>query len=54
VTYTTEVRGQVTCGARTPESPVLVTYRPTRSPAAQSDGDVIAVEFMPREWNANH
>lgn len=54
VTYTTEVRGQVTCGERTPESPVLVTYRPAKSPTAQSDGVVIAVEFMPREWNANH
>ncbi|HKQ53940.1 MAG TPA: tetratricopeptide repeat protein, partial [Pyrinomonadaceae bacterium] len=54
VTYTTEVRGQVTCGERTPESPVLVTYRPARSPAAQSDGVVVAVEFVPREWNANH
>jgi tetratricopeptide (TPR) repeat protein len=55
VTYTTEVRGQVTCGERTPESPVLVTYRPARSPAAsQADGVVVAVEFLPREWNANH
>ncbi len=54
VTYTTEVRGQVTCGERTPESPVLVTYRPATSPAAQTDGQVIAVEFLPRDWNANH
>ena len=54
VTYTAEVRGQVTCGERTPESPVLVTYRPAARPAAQSDGEVVAVEFMPREWNASH
>ena len=54
VTYTAEVRGQMTCGERTPESPVLVTYRPPKRADAQSDGEAVAVEFMPREWNANH
>lgn len=54
VTYTAEVRGQITCGERTPQSPVLVTYRPLKRPAGQSDGEVIAVEFVPKEWNANH
>lgn len=54
VTYTAEVRGQLTCGERTPESPVLVTYRPMKRPTGQADGEVIAVEFVPKEWNANH
>ncbi|HWT01005.1 MAG TPA: DUF1570 domain-containing protein [Pyrinomonadaceae bacterium] len=54
VTYTAEVRGQMTCGERTPESPVLVTYRPPKRADAQSDGEAVAVEFMPKEWNANH
>ncbi|HEY0377704.1 MAG TPA: DUF1570 domain-containing protein [Pyrinomonadaceae bacterium] len=54
VTYTAEVRGQLTCGERTPESPVLVTYRPPQPTAAQSDGEVVAIEFMPKEWDANH
>jgi len=44
----------MTCGERTPESPVLVTYRPPKRADAQSDGEAVAVEFMPKEWNANH
>lgn len=54
VTYTLDVRGQVTCGLRTPATPVLVTYRPAKNPAGQIDGEAIAVEFVPKEWNANH
>lgn len=54
VTYTRDVRGQVMCGLRATATPVLVTYRPATSAAAQTDGEVIAVEFVPREWNANH
>jgi tetratricopeptide (TPR) repeat protein len=54
VTYTADVRGQVTCGLRSPANPVLVTYRPQKGAATQTDGEVIAVEFVPREWNANH
>ena len=53
VTYTAEVRGEVTCGERAPANHVLVTYRPAAAGAGQADGEVTAVEFMPREWNAN-
>jgi tetratricopeptide (TPR) repeat protein len=54
VTYTTDVRGQVTCGLRAEATPVLVTYRPAKNATAQTDGEVVAVEFVPKEWNANH
>ena len=54
VTYTADVRGQVTCGLRTQATPVLVTYRPASNAVGQTDGEVIAVEFVPKEWNANH
>jgi tetratricopeptide (TPR) repeat protein len=54
VTYSADVRGQVTCGLRAPANPVLVTYRPTPGNKDQTDGEVIAVEFVPSEWNANH
>ncbi|HEX8921137.1 MAG TPA: tetratricopeptide repeat protein [Pyrinomonadaceae bacterium] len=54
VTYTVEVRGQVTCGLRAQSTPVLVTYRPNSNPVGQTDGEVIAVEFVPKEWDANH
>lgn len=51
VTYTAEVRGQMTCGQRQPATPVLVTYRSTSNMRAQVDGEVLAVEFIPKEWN---
>jgi tetratricopeptide (TPR) repeat protein len=54
VTYTADVRGQVTCGLRAQATPVLVTYRPVSNASGQTDGEVIAVEFVPKEWNANH
>ena len=54
VTYTIDVRGQVTCGLRAVATPVLVTYRPSKNAAGQTDGEVIAVEFVPKDWNANH
>jgi tetratricopeptide (TPR) repeat protein len=53
VTYTSEVKGQVTCGLRVPANPVLVTFRPAKV-EGQTDGEVIAVEFVPRDWSANH
>jgi tetratricopeptide (TPR) repeat protein len=54
VTYTADVRGQVTCGLREQATPVLVTFRPAKDATGQTDGEVIAVEFVPKTWNANH
>jgi tetratricopeptide (TPR) repeat protein len=54
VTYTADVRGQMTCGLRSQATPVLVTYRPAKNAEAETDGEVVAVEFVPKEWNANH
>ncbi|HYJ45766.1 MAG TPA: tetratricopeptide repeat protein [Pyrinomonadaceae bacterium] len=54
VTYTADVKGQITCGLRSPANPVLITYRPTQGSNPGVDGEVIAVEFVPRDWNANH
>ncbi|HEX8843039.1 MAG TPA: tetratricopeptide repeat protein [Pyrinomonadaceae bacterium] len=55
VTYTADVKGHVNCGLQLPANPVLVTYRPAKKGAgAQVDGEVIAVEFVPKDWNTNH
>ncbi|HEY0405249.1 MAG TPA: tetratricopeptide repeat protein [Pyrinomonadaceae bacterium] len=51
VTYTADVKGQMTCGQRQPATPVLVTYRSAADAHAQVDGEVLAVEFIPKEWN---
>jgi tetratricopeptide (TPR) repeat protein len=54
VTYTADVRGQITCGLRSPANPVLITYRPSKDSKSKADGEVIAVEFVPHDWSANH
>lgn len=51
VTYTSDIRGQMTCGLRQPATPVLVTYRSMRDEQSQVDGEVLAVEFIPKDWN---
>jgi tetratricopeptide (TPR) repeat protein len=50
VTYTSEIKGRVECGERASAVHVLVTYRPAKD-AASLDGEVIAVEFVPPDWN---
>jgi tetratricopeptide (TPR) repeat protein len=52
VTYTAAVKtGRLTCGARQPADPVLVTYRPKRDAKQSADGEALAVEFIPEDWN---
>ncbi|PYS80362.1 MAG: hypothetical protein DMF67_20670 [Acidobacteria bacterium] len=52
VTYTANVKtGRLTCGVRAPADPVLVTYRPKRDERVGSDGEALAVEFIPEDWN---
>lgn len=52
VTYTAAVKtGRLTCGLREPADPVLVTYRPKRDGKQNSDGEALAVEFIPEDWN---
>lgn len=55
VTYTSDVKGHMTCGLREPATPVLVTYRSGseqhQQERAHVDGEVLAVEFIPKEWN---
>jgi len=46
VTYTAEVTGRVECGPRS--NPVLVTYRAPKD--MRSDGEIVAVEFVPPDW----
>ncbi len=52
VTYTTAVKtGRLTCGPRERAEQVLVTYKPRRDRLRASDGEALAVEFVPEDWN---
>lgn len=49
-TYTPEVSGEITCGARNPASNVVVTFRPSKDARSKFNGEVIAVEFVPKDF----
>jgi tetratricopeptide (TPR) repeat protein len=52
VTYTASVKtGRLACGPRERAETVLVTYKPRRNERAASDGEALAVEFVPEDWN---
>ena len=52
VTYTAEVKtGPVSCGPRERADHVLVTYRSPRDTMQPFDGEAVAVEFIPDDWN---
>jgi tetratricopeptide (TPR) repeat protein len=52
VTYTTAVKtGRIACGLRETAARALVTYRPKHDERASTDGEAVAVEFVPEDWN---
>jgi tetratricopeptide (TPR) repeat protein len=49
-TFTPDVSGQMTCGARNPANDVLITFRPVKDSRAKFNGDLVAVEFVPKDF----
>jgi tetratricopeptide (TPR) repeat protein len=49
-TFTADVMGSVTCGARKPSNPVVVCYLPTTEPRTRLDGVIRSVEFVPADF----
>ena len=49
LTYVPEIKGHLTCGTRTPANPAIITYRPLHNADAGSDGEAVAIEFIPDE-----
>ena len=51
VTYTAAVKtGRLVCGPRERAEQVLVTYKPKRNQQRATDGEALAVEFVPEDW----
>ncbi|MEA2173566.1 MAG: hypothetical protein QOD00_1158 [Blastocatellia bacterium] len=50
ISYTTEIAGDISCGARQPANNVVVTYRPAKDPRTKTDGEIIAIEFVPKDF----
>jgi tetratricopeptide (TPR) repeat protein len=50
VAYVAGLERSVTCGARNPENLVVLTYRPSTTRRANFDGEAIAIEFVPEDF----
>lgn len=53
VTYSPDISGDMTCGTRKLENPVIVIYRPSKAGRARFDGEVRTVSFVPKEMLEN-
>jgi tetratricopeptide (TPR) repeat protein len=49
-TYTTDVGGEISCGVRKPENPVVITYLPSAGARRGLEGQAVAIEFVPRDF----
>jgi tetratricopeptide (TPR) repeat protein len=50
VAYTRDVGAELSCGARKIEMPAVVTYRAASDSRAKSDGALVALEFVPADF----
>jgi len=46
-TYNPDVKGDLSCGVRKPEDPIVVCFKPQANKGLKSDGEVISIEFVP-------
>lgn len=47
--FTPDVGGEIRCGPRKPENPVIVTYVPAKD-TRKTDGEAAALEFVPKDF----
>ena len=47
--FTPDVAGEIRCGPRKPENPVVITYVPARD-TRKVDGEAAALEFVPKNF----
>lgn len=52
VTFTARfsVGGQIGCGAITKDNEVVATYNPTNDPLAKHNGEIVLIEFIPKDF----
>ncbi len=48
--YVTGMTGQVKCGPRSPADEAVIIYRPAKDAKAKADGQIVSVEFVPKEF----
>lgn len=52
-TFAPDVTGEITCGVRKPENPVVVSYQPGGDVRAKTDGTIRSLEFVPNDFKLN-
>jgi len=48
--YTPDISGDITCGARNPANPVVITFHSSKDARAKFNGDVVAIDFVPKDF----
>jgi tetratricopeptide (TPR) repeat protein len=48
--FTNEVKSEIRCGVRDPTSSAVITYRLVKDAREKIDGELVAVEFVPRNF----
>ncbi len=49
-TFTGEVSGELTCGARKTPEWIILTYKPAPNTRAKTEGEPVAIEFVPKDF----
>jgi Tfp pilus assembly protein PilF len=49
-TYSPDVKGEINCGPRKPENPVIVCYVPNSDKRVKADGILKSIEFVPADF----
>jgi tetratricopeptide (TPR) repeat protein len=49
-TYNPDVKGDITCGARKPEDPVIICFTPLSDKRLKRDGTLKSIEFVPANF----
>ena len=49
-TYDPKIQGEITCGARKPESAVVISYLPNKDKRVKTDGVLKSIEFVPEDF----
>ena len=53
VAFTTDAGGEISCGPRKPENPVVVCYLPASDVHTKVDGKARSIEFVPKDFKLN-
>jgi hypothetical protein len=48
--FTAEISGDITCGARKTPDHIVVTFRPAKEARTKFNGEPVSIEFVPKDF----